>query len=87
MDTIYRLIEVYAGKLSNWAWDKRWKERDKKEDWVKGYREWKKRKCPHNQTNNIKSIMNYVMHNFPYDIQMTAMFVFITLYLVMEIIF
>ena len=31
--------------------------------------------------------MNYVMHNFPYDIQMTAMFIFITLYLVMEIIF
>ena len=48
MDTIYRLIEVYAGRLSNWAWDKRRKERDKKEDWVKGYREWKKRKCPHN---------------------------------------
>ena len=27
------------------------------------------------------------MTNFPYDIQMTAMFIFITLYLVMEIIF
>ena len=48
MDTIYRLIETYAGKLSNWAWNKRWKERDKKENWIKGYREWKKRKCPHN---------------------------------------
>ena len=48
MDRILELIERYAGKLSNWAWDKRWKERDKKEDWVKGYREWKKRKCPHN---------------------------------------
>ena len=48
MDTIYRLIEVYAGKLSNWAWDKRWKYRDQ-EKWLKGYREWKKRKCPHNQ--------------------------------------
>jgi hypothetical protein len=47
MDTIYRLIEVYAGKLSNWAWDKRWKYRDQ-EKWLKGYREWKKRKCPHN---------------------------------------
>ena len=86
MDTIYRLIEVYAGKLSNWAWDRRWKYKDQ-EKWLKGYREWKKRKCPHNQTNNIKSIMKSVMHNFPYDIQMTAMFVFITLYLVMEIIF
>ena len=28
-----------------------------------------------------------VMTNFPYDIQMTAMFIFITLYLVMDIIF
>ena len=28
-----------------------------------------------------------VMHNFPYDIQMMSMFIFITLYLVMEIIF
>ena len=27
------------------------------------------------------------MTNFPYDIQMTAMFIFITLYLVMDIIF
>ena len=36
MDRILALIERYAGKLSNWAWDKRWKERDKKEDWVKG---------------------------------------------------
>ena len=47
MDTIYRLKEDYAGKLSNWAWDKRWKYRDQ-EKWLKGYREWKKRKCPHN---------------------------------------
>ena len=28
-----------------------------------------------------------IMTNFPYDIQMTAMFIFITLYLVMDIIF
>ena len=35
----------------------------------------------------MKSIMNYLMHNFQYDIQMMAMFVFITLYLVMDIIF
>ena len=27
------------------------------------------------------------MHNFPYDMQMMSMFIFITLYLVMEIIF
>ena len=48
MDTIYRLIEVYAGKLHNWAWDTRGKYRDSNK-WVKGYREWKKRnRCPHN---------------------------------------
>ena len=28
-----------------------------------------------------------VMHNFPYDIQMMSMIIFITLYLVMEVIF
>ena len=38
MDKILGLIERYAGQLSNWAWNKRWKHRDKKEDWVKGYR-------------------------------------------------
>ena len=48
MDRILELIERYAGKLHNWAWDKRWKERDSNK-WIKGYREWKKRKCPHNQ--------------------------------------
>ena len=47
MDKILELIERYAGKLHNRAWDKRWKERDPNK-WIKGYREWKKRKCPHN---------------------------------------
>ena len=47
MDRILELIERYAGKLHNWAWDKRWKERDSNK-WIKGYREWKKRRCPHN---------------------------------------
>jgi len=36
---------------------------------------------------NMKSIMNCFMHNFPYDVQMTAMFIFITLYLLVEIVF
>jgi len=45
METIYRLIEVYAGRLHNWAWNKRWKNRDHHK-WIKGYREWKKKKCP-----------------------------------------
>jgi len=46
-DNILRFIEVKSGRIHNWAWDKRWKERDSAE-WLKGYREWKKRKCPHN---------------------------------------
>ena len=46
-DNILRFIEVKSGRIHNWAWDKRWKERDS-EEWTKGYREWKKRKCPHN---------------------------------------
>ena len=52
METIYRLIEVYAGRLYNWAWNKRWKNRDHHK-WIKGYREWKKKK----QTNRMKSII------------------------------
>ena len=46
-DCILNWIEQWSGRLHNWAWDKRWKERDPKE-WVKGYREWKKTNCPHN---------------------------------------
>ena len=47
MDKILELLERYAGKVHNWAWDKRWKYRDPNK-WIKGYREWKKRRCPHN---------------------------------------
>ena len=32
-------------------------------------------------------VTRHFMTNFPYDIQMTAMFIFITLYLVVDIIF
>jgi len=46
-DSILNWIEKTSGRIYNWAWDKRWKERDSNE-WIKGYREWKKRKCPHN---------------------------------------
>ena len=46
-DNVLRFIEVKAGQLHSWAWDKRWKQRDP-DEWVKGHREWKKRKCPHN---------------------------------------
>jgi len=47
IDYLLQLIEHWSGRLHNWAWDKRWKERDPNE-WIKGYREWKKKKCPHN---------------------------------------
>ena len=46
-DNILRFIEIKSGALHSWAWDKRWKYRDS-EEWVKGYREWKKKNCPHN---------------------------------------
>lgn len=46
-DSILNWIEKTSGSIYNWAWNKRWKERDPKE-WVKGYREWKKKNCPHN---------------------------------------
>ena len=46
-DSILNWIEVISGRIHNWAWDKRWKERDP-EEWIKGYREWKKTRCPHN---------------------------------------
>ena len=35
----------------------------------------------------MNRVEDKIMTNFPYDIQMTAMFIFITLYLVMDIIF
>jgi len=40
-------IEKTSGRIHNWAWDKRWKERNS-EKWIKEYREWKKTRCPHN---------------------------------------
>jgi|TARA_R100001530_G_scaffold1281_3_gene2245 hypothetical protein len=47
LDWFYGIIETYSGKLNSWAWDKRWKHRDHQE-WVKGYKKWKKERCPHN---------------------------------------
>ena len=40
-DSILNWIEKTSGQIYNWAWDKRWKERDHYE-WIKGYRKWKK---------------------------------------------
>ena len=46
-DNCLHWIEKTSGRIYNWAWDKRWKERGQ-EEWIKGYREWKKTRCPHN---------------------------------------
>ena len=46
-DFILHLLEKYGGKISCWAWNKRFAKRDSNE-WIKGYREWKKSHCPHN---------------------------------------
>ena len=45
-DSILNWIEKTSGRIYNWAWEKRWK--DRKPGWLKGYREWKKTRCPHN---------------------------------------
>ena len=66
-DFILHLLEKYGGKISCWAWNKRFAKRDSNE-WIKGYRKWK------------------IMTNFPYDITMIGMFIFITLYLIMKVI-
>ena len=42
-DKLLAWIERISGRINNWAWDKRFKERDPSE-WIKGYREWKKTK-------------------------------------------
>ena len=42
-DKLLAWIERVAGQIHSWAWDKRWKYRDPVE-WIKGYREWKKKK-------------------------------------------
>ena len=47
METIYRWIEVISARINLWAWKKKVKPLSEAE-WAKGYREWKKRKCPHN---------------------------------------
>jgi len=46
-DWLLGLIEHWSAKMNSWAWDRRWKHRDK-DEWLKGYREWKKKQCPHN---------------------------------------
>jgi len=49
---ILHWIEGIAGDIQNWAFNKRYKDLKKRardpNEWIKGYKEWKKRKCPHN---------------------------------------
>jgi len=40
MDYIYSLLERYGGRISCWAWNKRFARRDPNE-WIKGYKKWK----------------------------------------------
>jgi hypothetical protein len=46
-DNILAWIEQISGRIHNWAWSKRWGKRDP-DEWIKEYREWKKKRCPHN---------------------------------------
>ena len=46
-DNCLHWIETTSGRINNWAWNKRWGKRDP-DEWIKGYKEWKKTKCPHN---------------------------------------
>ena len=45
METLYRWIEILSARINLWAWKKKV---GPTYEWTKGYREWKKRKCPHN---------------------------------------
>ena len=47
IDPFLSIIETYSGKINSWAWTQRWGKRDP-DEWIKGYRDWKKGKCPHN---------------------------------------
>jgi len=51
-DKLLAWIERISGRLHNWAWRKRYKQLKKRardpNEWIKGYREWKKTRCPHN---------------------------------------
>jgi hypothetical protein len=47
MEILYRWIEVLSARINLWAWKKKVKPVSDSE-WAKGYREWKKKKCPHN---------------------------------------
>ena len=47
MEKVYRWIEIISARVNLWAWKKKVKPVSESE-WAKGYREWKKNKCPHN---------------------------------------
>jgi len=39
IDNILAWIERTSGRINGWAWDKRFKYRDR-EEWIKEYKEW-----------------------------------------------
>ena len=45
-DNLLRFIEVWAARLQNWAWNKRWKNKKEgtgyQEEWITGYKKWRK---------------------------------------------
>ena len=47
IDRLIYLIEKWSAALNLWAYRKKMKPISQAE-WTKGYRAWKKRKCPHN---------------------------------------
>jgi hypothetical protein len=40
-DSILNWIEKTSGLIYNWAWDQRWN-KSNRDEWIKGYKEWKK---------------------------------------------
>ena len=47
MDWLYRFVEHWSSKLNVWSWNKRWRNREEgtgyHEDWIKGYKKWRKK--------------------------------------------
>ena len=55
-DLFLRYIETYAGRLSIWAWNKRWNRGS--QDWVKGYQKWKGEDYKYIRSLTKKKIIN-----------------------------
>ena len=46
IDWIISKIEHYSSKINVWCWNRRWKNREEgtvyQDNWIKGYKKWKK---------------------------------------------